>query len=60
MEKTKEGKGTDVNNRDLALENNCIRYISLASGNLGIFSISNQEASGDDTVPWQSGRAPLN
>lgn len=59
MVKIKEGKGTDVNNRDLALENNGIRYISLVSGNLGIFSISNQNADGDGTVPYQSGSAPL-
>ncbi|EXA90698.1 lipase family alpha/beta hydrolase [Acinetobacter baumannii] len=59
MVKIKEGKGTDVNNRDLALENNGIRYISLVSGNLGVFSISNQNAAGDGTVPYQSGSAPL-
>ncbi|WP_151749417.1 esterase/lipase family protein [Acinetobacter seifertii] len=59
MVKIKEGKGTDVNNRDLALENNGIRYISLVSGNLGVFSISNQNAPGDGTVPYQSGSAPL-
>ncbi|WP_202743217.1 esterase/lipase family protein [Acinetobacter calcoaceticus] len=59
MVKIKEGKGTDVNNRDLALENNGIRYISLVSGNLGVFSISNQNAAGDGTVPHQSGCAPL-
>lgn len=59
MVKIKEGKGTDVNNRDLALENNGIRYIALVSGNLGIFSISNQDAAGDGTVPHQSGSAPL-
>ena len=35
--KIKEGKGTDANNRDLALENNGIRYISLVSGNLCLF-----------------------
>lgn len=59
MVKIKEGKGTDANNRDLALENNGIRYISLVSGNLGVFSISNQNAAGDGTVPHQSGSAPL-
>ncbi|ADY80943.1 hypothetical protein BDGL_000357 [Acinetobacter pittii PHEA-2] len=59
MVKIKEGKGTDANNRDLALENNGIRYISLVSGNLGVFSISNQNAAGDGTVPYQSGSAPL-
>lgn len=59
MVKIKEGKGTDANNRDLALENNGIRYISLVSGNLGVFSISNQNAAGDGTVPHQSGCAPL-
>ena len=59
MVKIKEGKGTDANNRDLALENNGIRYISLVSGNLGVFSISNQDAAGDGTVPHQSGSAPL-
>ncbi|QNX60532.1 esterase/lipase family protein [Acinetobacter seifertii] len=57
--KIKEGKGADANNRDLALENNGIRYISLVSGNLGVFSISNQNAAGDGTVPYQSGSAPL-
>ncbi|KQG96078.1 alpha/beta hydrolase [Acinetobacter baumannii] len=59
MVKIKEGKGADANNRDLALENNGIRYISLVSGNLGVFSISNQNAAGDGTVPHQSGSAPL-
>ncbi|MDC4339873.1 alpha/beta hydrolase [Acinetobacter baumannii] len=59
MKKIKEGKGTDANNRDLALENNGIRYISLVSGNLGVFTISNQNAPGDGTVPYQSGCAPL-
>ncbi len=59
MKKIKEGKGADANNRDLALENNGIRYISLVSGNLGVFSISNQNAPGDGTVPYQSGCAPL-
>lgn len=59
MKKIKEGKGADANNRDLALENNGIRYISLVSGNLGVFSISNQNAAGDGTVPHQSGSAPL-
>ncbi|HCT5804351.1 MULTISPECIES: esterase/lipase family protein [Acinetobacter calcoaceticus/baumannii complex] len=59
MKKIKEGKGADANNRDLALENNGIRYISLVSGNLGVFSISNQNAAGDGTVPYQSGSAPL-
>ncbi|MDQ1208963.1 hypothetical protein QE380_001886 [Acinetobacter baylyi] len=59
MVKIKEGKGTDANNRDLALENDGIRYISLVSGNLGVFSISNQDAAGDGTVPHQSGSAPL-
>lgn len=59
MVKIKEGKGTDANNRDLVLENNGIRYISLVSGNLGVFSISNQNAAGDGTVPHQSGSAPL-
>ncbi|MFA2970629.1 alpha/beta hydrolase [Acinetobacter pittii] len=59
MVKIKEGKGADANNRDLALENNGIRYISLVSGNLGVFSISNQNADGDGTVPHQSGSAPL-
>lgn len=57
--KIKLGKGADVNSRDLVLENNGIRYISLVSDNLGVFSISNQNASGDGTVPHQSGCAPL-
>ncbi|UUM26616.1 lysophospholipase [Acinetobacter colistiniresistens] len=59
IEKIKEGKGSDVNNRDLALENNGIRYILLSSGKLGSFAISTQDAPGDGTVPYQSGCAPL-
>lgn len=60
LQKIKEGKGTDVNNRDLALENNGIRYIYLSSGNVGMFNISpEQDVPGDGTVPYQSGCAPL-
>lgn len=51
MKKIKEGNGTDANNRDLALENNDIRYIPLVNDNLGVFSIYNQNAHGDGTVP---------
>jgi len=40
-------------------ENNGLRYINLTSGKFGTFKISNQNADGDGTVPWQSGRAPL-
>lgn len=41
-------------------ENNGLRYIKLASGKFGTFKISEKNADGDGTVPWQSGFAPLN
>ncbi|WP_353140822.1 esterase/lipase family protein [Acinetobacter pragensis] len=40
-------------------ENNGLRYIKLTSGKLGTFKISDKNADGDGTVPWQSGSAPL-
>ncbi|AOA59609.1 esterase/lipase family protein [Acinetobacter larvae] len=40
-------------------ENNGLRYIRLQSGKLGTFKISSQDAPGDGTVPYQSGRGPL-
>ncbi|WP_445116320.1 esterase/lipase family protein [Acinetobacter sp. WZC-1] len=41
-------------------ENNGLRYIKLTNGKFGTFKISDQDSTGDGTVPWQSGRAPLN
>ena len=40
-------------------ENNGLRYIILTSGKFGTFKISEKNADGDGTVPWQSGSAPL-
>ena len=40
-------------------ENNGLRYIKLTNGKFGTFKISEKNADGDGTVPWQSGRAPL-
>ncbi|MGA8884210.1 MAG: alpha/beta hydrolase [Acinetobacter sp.] len=40
-------------------ENNGLRYITLTSGKFGTFKISEKNADGDGTVPWQSGAAPL-
>lgn len=40
-------------------ENNGLRYIELTNGKFGTFKISDQNADGDGTVPWQSGSAPL-
>ncbi|XID74980.1 esterase/lipase family protein [Alkanindiges sp. WGS2144] len=60
MKRIQSGSGTNVNSRDMALENNGVRYISLSSGNLANFCISDQNAPGDGTVPFQSGRAPYN
>lgn len=40
-------------------ENNGLRYIKLTSGKFGTFKISEKNADGDGTVPWQSGAAPL-
>ena len=61
MKKIKEGNGRDVqvNTKEVAMENNGVRYITLSSGNIGVFSISSQDGDGDGTVPWQSGRAPF-
>ncbi|QNX01933.1 alpha/beta hydrolase [Acinetobacter seifertii] len=41
-------------------ENNGLRYIKLTNGKFGTFKISDKNSTGDGTVPWQSGRAPLN
>lgn len=40
-------------------ENNGLRYIKLTNGKFGTFKISEKNADGDGTVPWQSGRAPF-
>lgn len=40
-------------------ENNGLRYIKLSNGKFGTFKISQKNAEGDGTVPWQSGRALL-
>lgn len=41
-----------------ATQTDGVRYISLANGLLASFNISKQDASGDGTVPYQSGIAP--
>ncbi|EXB26893.1 hypothetical protein J537_1502 [Acinetobacter baumannii 1437282] len=40
-------------------QNNGLRYIRLTSGKFGTFKISDKDADGDGTVPYQSGCAPL-
>lgn len=53
------GMGASAEIRDNIKENNGLRYIKLVSGQFATFKISEKDAAGDGTVPWQSGRAPL-
>lgn len=56
--KTKKSEQKPIDQRKLPLENDGTRYVALTDGNLSAFSISMQDAAGDGTVPFQSGRAP--
>lgn len=53
------GQGASYYIKENLKENNGLRYIKLTSGKFGTFKISEKNADGDGTVPYQSGRAPF-
>lgn len=59
FERASENQSKSVDPKQIAKDNDGIRYISLKNGKLAYFSISKQDASGDGTVPTVSGKAPF-